>query len=90
MLPVREAAEKHVTTIEGLKHHVQDVWCDLNVPQCGYCQPGQLMTAAALVHTRKTLDEATIAEAMNDNLCRCGTYPRIIDAIREAAKERRA
>src|ERR1700719_3019408 len=47
VLPVREAAEKHVTTIEGLHHQLQDIWCDLNVPQCGYWQPGQLMTAAS-------------------------------------------
>ena len=87
--PVRRAAGKAVTTIEGLsqrrEHPLQRAWLDLRVPQCGYCQAGQIMTAAALLaaHPRPTDDE--IDASMAGNLCRCGTYPRIRAAIKRAA-----
>jgi isoquinoline 1-oxidoreductase alpha subunit len=80
---------KAITTIEGLSpdgsHPVQAAWEALDVPQCGYCQAGQIMTAAALLaHTPHPTD-AEIDTAMSGNLCRCGTYPRIRQAIHEAA-----
>ena len=87
--PVRRAAGKAVTTIEGLsqrrEHPLQRAWLDQRVPQCGYCQDGQIMTAAALLkaHPRPTDDE--IDASMAGNLCRCGTYPRIRAAIKRAA-----
>ena len=87
--PVRRADGKAVTTIEGLSgrgdHPLQRAWLDLRVPQCGYCQAGQIMTAAALLaaHPRPTDDE--IDASMAGNLCRCGTYPRIRAAIKQAA-----
>jgi isoquinoline 1-oxidoreductase alpha subunit len=87
--PVRRADGKAVTTIEGLSgrgdHPLQRAWLDLRVPQCGYCQAGQIMTAAALLasHPRPTDDE--IDASMAGNLCRCGTYPRIRAAIKRAA-----
>ena len=87
--PVRRADGKAVTTIEGLsqrrEHPLQRAWLDLRVPQCGYCQAGQIMTAAALLaaHPRPTDDE--IDASMAGNLCRCGTYPRIRAAIKRAA-----
>src|SRR4051794_33597582 len=86
-----EAAGRSVTTIEGLSadssHPVQRAWLAENVPQCGYCQSGQIMSAADLLkHTpRPTRDE--IVEHMSTNICRCGTYPRIVRAIERAARE---
>jgi aerobic-type carbon monoxide dehydrogenase small subunit (CoxS/CutS family) len=78
-----------VTTIEGLGrgglHVLQEAWLELDVSQCGYCQPGQLMAAAALLAERPHPTDAEIDEAMTGNLCRCGTYPRIRAAIRRAA-----
>jgi isoquinoline 1-oxidoreductase subunit alpha len=78
-----------VTTIEGLSadgtHPVQVAWQDVDVPQCGYCQAGQIMTAAALLATNPKPDDAAINQAMNNNLCRCGTYARIRQAIKKAA-----
>ncbi|UIJ73439.1 (2Fe-2S)-binding protein [Aurantimonas sp. HBX-1] len=79
-----------VTTIEGLSengdHPVQVAWRDLNVAQCGYCQAGQIMQAAALVDQSDTVTDEDIDTAMNGNLCRCGTYPRIRAAIKQAAE----
>ena len=79
-----------VTTIEGLSengdHPVQVAWRDLNVSQCGYCQAGQIMQAAALVDQSDTVTDEDIDSAMNGNLCRCGTYPRIRAAIKQAAE----
>ena len=80
---------KTVTTIEGLdpagNHPVQVAWRDLNVPQCGFCQPGQIMQAAAfLTETPKPTDDQ-ILEAMAGNVCRCGCYQRIVDAVRHAS-----
>ena len=81
---------KQITTIEGLssdsKHPVQQAWVQVGVPQCGYCQSGQIMAAAALLAKRKNPSDAEIDAAMADNLCRCGTYLRIKQAIRRAAQ----
>jgi len=78
-----------ITTIEGLSadgsHPVQQAWVDLGVPQCGYCQPGQIMSAAALLNKTPQPDDAQIDSAMSGNICRCGTYPRIRAAIHKAA-----
>jgi len=86
---VGEAAGKAVTTIEGLdpagNHPVQRAWRALNVPQCGYCQAGQIMQAAALLRQTPTPSDRDIDEAMFGNICRCGTYQRIRAAIKQAA-----
>jgi isoquinoline 1-oxidoreductase alpha subunit len=80
---------QQITTIEGLSpdgtHPVQVAWMEVDVPQCGYCQPGQMMSAAALIakNTKPTAEE--IDTAMNGNICRCGTYPRIRQAVHRAA-----
>jgi isoquinoline 1-oxidoreductase alpha subunit len=88
--PVREAAGRRVTTIEGLSadgdHPLQRAWVELAVPQCGYCQPGQVMSAAALLQKNKAPSEAEIEQAMYGNLCRCGVYQRIKAAVRRAAE----
>ena len=88
VLPVSAAVGKRVTTIEGLapdgKHPVQKAWLQLQVPQCGYCQSGQIMAAAALVSSNKNPSDKDIDAAMT-NICRCGTYPRIREAIRNSA-----
>jgi len=82
---------KKITTIEGLSpngtHPLQKAWMAENVPQCGYCQAGQIMSAAALLAKTKKPTDADIDEAMNGNLCRCGTYLRIRKAIHRAAEE---
>jgi isoquinoline 1-oxidoreductase subunit alpha len=85
------AAEgKAVTTIEGLSpdrsHAVQKAWLEIDVPQCGYCQSGQIMSAAALLKTNPNPSDADIDSAMSGNICRCGTYPRIRKAIHRAAE----
>jgi isoquinoline 1-oxidoreductase alpha subunit len=78
-----------VTTIEGLdpagNHPVQKAWRQVNVPQCGYCQAGQIMQAASLLATKKNPSEAEISDAMSGNICRCGCYQRITAAIKTAA-----
>ncbi|HSJ56852.1 MAG TPA: (2Fe-2S)-binding protein [Anaerolineae bacterium] len=88
--PVSEAAGRQVVTIEGLSpdgsHPVQQVWLAENVCQCGYCQPGQIMAAAALLARTPDPADDEIDAAMANNLCRCGTYPRIRRAIHRAAK----
>ena len=86
--PVGSVSGQKVTTIEGLggNHKVQKAWIALDVPQCGYCQSGQIMTAAALVAKTTNPSDSDIDEAMRGNLCRCGTYPRIRAAIKQAAK----
>ena len=88
-LPVGEAQGKTITTIEGLPedHPVKRAWILEQVPQCGYCQPGQIMQAAALLLEDPNPSDEKIMEAMEGVLCRCGTYPRIMKAIRRAAKE---
>ncbi len=87
--PVADAAGKRVTTIEGLStdgsHPVQQAWMRVDVPQCGYCQAGQLMSAAALLARTPDPTDRDIDAAMDGNLCRCGTYLRIRQAIHEAA-----
>lgn len=89
MTPVSTIGRMAVTTIEGLDpagaHPLQQAWCELDVPQCGYCQAGQIMSAAALLATTPHPTDADIDRAMNGNLCRCGTYLRIRKAIHQAA-----
>jgi isoquinoline 1-oxidoreductase subunit alpha len=90
--PVSSVAGKDVTTIEGLSndssHPVQRAWVEEDVPQCGYCQSGQIMAAAALLAKKVTPTDADIDEAMRGNICRCGTYQSIRQAIHLAAKYR--
>ncbi|MGD8794079.1 MAG: (2Fe-2S)-binding protein [Anaerolineae bacterium] len=87
-LPVSEAAGKQITTIEGLVDHpLQQAWLAEHVPQCGYCQPGQIMNAAALLAENPNPSDDEIDAAMAGNLCRCGTYQRIRRAIHRAAQE---
>jgi isoquinoline 1-oxidoreductase subunit alpha len=87
--PMSGVADRKVTTIEGLSpdgsHPVQKAWHALNVPQCGYCQAGQIMQASALLATNKNPSETQINEAMAGNICRCGCYQRITAAIKAAA-----
>jgi isoquinoline 1-oxidoreductase subunit alpha len=87
--PVRRAEGKHVTTIEGLspdgQHPLQRAWLELRVPQCGFCQAGQIMTAAALLRAKPRPSDAEIDASMAGNICRCGTYGRIRAAIKRAA-----
>jgi isoquinoline 1-oxidoreductase alpha subunit len=86
-----EVAGKSVTTIEGLSsdrsHPVQKAWLAERVPQCGYCQSGQIMSAAALLAETARPTRAQIVEHMSANICRCGTYPRIVRAVERAARE---
>ncbi|MBH2003887.1 MAG: (2Fe-2S)-binding protein [Sphingobacteriia bacterium] len=88
--PVAAAAGKKITTIEGLNERiaeaVQKAWVELQVPQCGYCQSGQIMSATALLKTKPNPTDADIDTAMQGNLCRCGTYQRIRSAIHRAAE----
>jgi isoquinoline 1-oxidoreductase alpha subunit len=92
--PVADAKGKKITTIEGLSpdgsHPLQKAWMAENVPQCGYCQAGQLMSAAALLAKTPKPTDAQIDEAMSGNLCRCGTYNRVRAAIHRAAGEVKA
>ena len=88
---MRDTAGKEITTVEGLApnglHAVQKAWIQINVPQCGYCQVGQIMQAAALLNNKKKPIDHGIEEAMSGNICRCGTYQRIRAAIKAAAGE---
>jgi aerobic-type carbon monoxide dehydrogenase small subunit (CoxS/CutS family) len=88
-VPVSAVGQKSVTTIEGLStdgsHPLQKVWHELDVPQCGYCQAGQIMTAAALLRRSPNPKDAEIDTAMAGNLCRCATYLRIREGIKKAA-----
>jgi isoquinoline 1-oxidoreductase subunit alpha len=90
VVTVGEVAGKKVTTIEGLSadgsHPVQKAWSAHNVPQCGYCQAGQIMAGAALIAENKNPSDAQILEAMSGNICRCGCYQRIFAAVKSAAK----
>ena len=92
MTPIENADESTITTIEGLSddnsHPVQKAWIDHEVSQCGYCQPGQMMTAAALLDRNPSPDDEDIDNAMKMNLCRCGTYDRIRKAIHTASKDK--
>jgi aerobic-type carbon monoxide dehydrogenase small subunit (CoxS/CutS family) len=87
--PVSRVEGKRVTTIEGLStdlsHPVQRAWMQIQVPQCGYCQSGQMMSAVCLLNQNPKPTDANIAEAMSGNLCRCGTYQRVRNAIHVAA-----
>jgi isoquinoline 1-oxidoreductase subunit alpha len=92
MHSVAECRDQPVTTIEGLAsgdvlHPVQQAWIDLDVAQCGYCQPGQIMTAVALIAHNPDPSDADIDAAMSENVCRCGTYVRIRAAIKRAAAD---
>jgi isoquinoline 1-oxidoreductase alpha subunit len=88
--PISAVGDQKVTTIEGLSpdrsHPVQQAWIENDVPQCGYCQSGQIMSAAALLESKPKPTDADIDEAMAGNICRCGTYQRIRAAIRRAAE----
>ncbi len=92
-LPISAVDGRRVTTIEGLSpdrsHPLQKAWIEEDVPQCGYCQPGQIMSAAALLAKTPSPSETQIDEWMATNLCRCGTYNRIRSAIQRAAAERK-
>lgn len=87
--PISVAADYKITTIEGLSengnHPVQQAWLEVDVPQCGYCQTGQIMTASALLEENPNPTDAEIENAMNGNICRCGTYTRIKAAVKSAA-----
>jgi isoquinoline 1-oxidoreductase subunit alpha len=88
--PVSRVEGKHVTTIEGLSsdnsHPIQRAWIEIDVPQCGYCQSGQIMSAAVLLNENPKPTDQDIDEAMSGNICRCGTYQRIRRAIHRAAE----
>lgn len=90
VLPVSAVGERKITTVEGVGatqagEAVQRAWLDIEVIQCGYCQPGQIMSAAALIARTPKPSDADIDAAMSGNICRCGTYPRIREAIKKAA-----
>jgi isoquinoline 1-oxidoreductase alpha subunit len=91
LAPIGALADRSVTTIEGLSanadHPVQKAWLAERVPQCGYCQSGQIMSAAALLKDNPHPTRAQIVAHMSTNLCRCGTYPRIVRAIERATRE---
>ena len=90
VVPVSQVAGQSITTIEGLSedssHAVQKAWIEEQVPQCGYCQSGQILTAAALLEHNPAPTDADIEQAMSEVLCRCGTYPRIRTAVKKAVK----
>ena len=96
LMPASEAVDKNILTIEGLAtqegtlHPLQQAWIDENVPQCGYCQSGQIMQALALLKNNPDPNDNDINLAMNANLCRCGTYDRIRKTIKSAASIMRA
>jgi isoquinoline 1-oxidoreductase alpha subunit len=90
MTPISAAENKKIVTIEAIGtdpvgKKIQDAWLDLRVPQCGYCQSGQIMSATALLKRKPDPTDADIDQAMSGNICRCGTYPRIRAAIKQAS-----
>jgi isoquinoline 1-oxidoreductase subunit alpha len=91
-VPVSAVANKKITTIEGLSengdHPVQKAWLEHDVAQCGYCQTGQIMSAAAMLKTNPNPTDAQIETAMSGNICRCGTYLRIKDAIKSVSTQK--
>lgn len=92
VMPVKAVGEREINTIESASQDnvgrlVQDAWKSLNVPQCGYCQSGQIMAATALLNDNPSPSDRDIDEAMSGNICRCGTYPRIRRAIHKIATE---
>ncbi len=95
LTPVSAAAGKKIITIEGLQqngalHPVQEAFLSEEALQCGYCTSGMIMSAVALLQTKKNPSDAEIVHAMNGNICRCGTYPRIVAAVRQAAQSAKA
>lgn len=90
VIPISEAQGKKITTIEGLSsdgsHPLQKCWVEMGVPQCGFCQTGQIMNAAAFLAKNKKPSDEEIHESMSGNICRCGTYNRIRDAIKKVAQ----
>ena len=89
LTPVNDAKGKKIITIEGKSPNLQllqEAWAEYNVPQCGYCQPGQLITATSLLNSNPSPSETEIDEAMSGNLCRCGTYQRIKNAIQHTVE----
>ena len=90
VLPISSVGDSKITTIEGLSldgsHAVQKAWNELDVPQCGYCQAGQMMSASALIAGNPNPSDEDISVAMSGNICRCGTYHRIQEAVKLAAK----
>ena len=94
LTPISVAKNKHLTTLEGLAdgkklHPVQQAWIDNKVAQCGYCQSGQIMSAFALLSSNNNPSDKEIEQSMQGNICRCGTYPRIKAAIKQAAQRMR-
>ena len=93
-IPIAAVAGKSITTIEGLSpdrsHPVQRAWIEVDVPQCGYCQSGQIMSAASLLAKNAKPSDSEIDEAMKGNICRCGTYQRIREAVHRAAALQKA
>ena len=91
VLPVSQLTDQKITTIEGLSeegtHPVQSAWIEHDVAQCGYCQAGEIMTATALLNDNPSPTDHEISAAMTGNICRCGTYTRIKDAVKTAAKK---
>ncbi len=89
--PLSAVLGKEVTTVEGIPedHPVKRAWKEVGVPQCGYCQSGQIVTAYALIEKNPDPSEEEIVSHMNGNLCRCGTYPRILRAVKRASELRR-
>lgn len=87
LTPVRAAKGQRITTIEGLSHPLQQAWEEFQVPQCGYCQAGQIMCAAAMLKANPKPSDVEINSAMAGNICRCGTYPRIRAAIKSVVAQ---
>jgi isoquinoline 1-oxidoreductase alpha subunit len=91
VMAMRDTAGQEITTVEGIEmnglHPVQKAWMQINVPQCGYCQVGQIMQTISLLNSKKNPTDQEIDEAMSGNICRCGTYQRIRAAIKQAAEE---
>jgi isoquinoline 1-oxidoreductase alpha subunit len=91
VMAMRDTAGQEITTVEGIEmnglHPVQKAWMQINVPQCGYCQVGQIMQTISLLNSKKNPTNQEIDEAMSGNICRCGTYQRIRAAIKVAAEE---
>jgi isoquinoline 1-oxidoreductase subunit alpha len=91
VMAMRDTAGQEITTVEGIEmnglHPVQKAWMQINVPQCGYCQVGQIMQTISLLNSKKNPTNQEIDEAMSGNICRCGTYQRIRAAIKQAAEE---
>jgi isoquinoline 1-oxidoreductase subunit alpha len=91
VMAMRDTAGQEITTVEGIEmnglHPVQKAWMQINVPQCGYCQVGQIMQTISLLNSKRNPTNQEIDEAMSGNICRCGTYQRIRVAIRQAAEE---